>query len=518
MVLEAGVADTVMSGLGDRAGWSPTRALTRTIAVIAAALALCSAALLNGGPFIHPDTVGYTRGPDVAISKLFGPTFSTRWAKTNEGASAGATSQAAPNAVAQTTHDNEVLGGRSIYYGCLAYLGALTGGFWLTIFVQGLAVALLVEIMMRSLRILGLSTYAGVMALLTLATPAPFFVGFVMPDIWAGIAIGALSALFALSRRLTRTDVAVLAAMTAFSALAHNSVVPVLAAMILAGAGLWLIRRETMPRPLAGVAVGSMAIVVALAGAFAFSAMVKHAVGLPPLNPPFLTARVIADGPGTRLVREHCAGSPFAACRYASRLPLDADHFLWGATAKDGVFETVSGPERRALADQDARFALTAARTYPLDQIKASIRNAALQTIDADLSDFNYKPSLRAGFSTTLPPAVYASLQPTAAFRQAWLLEPLWILEVGVTLIALTAIAGAALRTPKAQGAPFEPREALMLAGMIILGVIANGVVCGVLSTLYGRYQARVEWLAPLAAILVILARARSRQASVRLR
>ena len=510
------MAEAVLSGFGGRADWSPTRAFVRAIAIVVAALALSGAAILNGSPFVHPDTVGYTRGPDVAVSKLFGPKFSTVWAKTNEGASAGQPASTA--GAAATASDNEVLGGRSIYYGVLAYLGALTGGFWLTVFVQGLAVAMLVEIMLRSLRVLGLSTYAGVMALLTLATPAPFFVGFVMPDIWAGIAIGALSSLFALSRRLTRTDIAILAAMTAFSALAHNSVLPVLAAMTLAGAGLWLVRRETAPNPTPGLAIGAAAVVIALAGTFAFSAMVKHTVGKPPLNPPFLTARVIADGPGTQYVREHCAGSPFAVCRYAARFPMDVDHFLWGATTKDGVFETITGPERRALADQDARFALTAARTYPLAQIEASARNAALQTLDADLGDFNYKPSLRAGFATTFPASAYAALQPTAAFREAWPLQPLWILQGGVALTALLTIGVLALRAPKAAGANLEPSDALLLAAMIVIGVIANGAVCGVLSTLYGRYQARVEWLLPLAAAMVVMVRMRARGASVRLR
>jgi hypothetical protein len=409
------------------------------------------------------------------------------------------------------------MGGRSIYYGVLAYLGALTGGFWLTVFVQGLAVAVLVEIVLRSLRIVDLKTYAGVMALLTLATPAPFFVGFVMPDIWAGIAIGALSALFALSRRLTRADIAILAAMTAFAALAHNSVVPVMAAMTLAGGGLWLIRRKHASNPAAGLAVGAAAVMIALAGAFAFSAMVKHTVGAPPLNPPFLTARVVADGTGERYAREHCAGQPFVVCKYAARFPMDVDHFLWGVTPKDGVFETADAAERRALSDQDARFAMTAARTYPLAQAEASARNAVLQTVDTDLSDFDYKPSLRAGFASTFPAGPYAAMQPTAAFREAWPLAPLWAFQSAVALISLLAIAGMAARAPQAVDPNREPSDAVLLATMIVLGVVANGVVCGVLSTLYGRYQARVEWLLPLAAAALFLVRARTRAAIVRM-
>jgi len=516
------MAEAVISGFGGRADWSATRALSRTAAIVLAALALSWAAVLNGQPFIHPDTIGYTRGPDVAVIKLFGPRFGTVWGKTNEKQIDHPASAAAPGAKATASAgDNEVMGGRSIYYGVLAYLGALTGGFWLTVFVQSLGVALLVEIALRGLRIMGVSTYAGVMALLTLGTSAPFFAAFVMPDIWAGVAIGALAALFALSRRLTRLDMAMLAAMTAFGALAHSSVVPVVGAMSLAGGGLWLINvrlgRGDAPDPRIGLGVGAAAIVIALAGGLAFSAMVKHTVGAPPLNPPFLTARVIADGPGERYALDNCAGQSFAVCKYAARLPMDVDHFLWGVTPKDGVFETVSSAERRALSDQDARFALAAARAYPMQQAGASARNAALQMVDTDLSDFNYKPSLRAGFASTVPAGPYAAMRTTLAFGEAWPLQALWGLQSAVVIASLVMLAGIGLRAQKVGSAHVEPSDAMIFALLILVGVLANGAVCGVLSTLYGRYQARVVWLIPLATTMLVLVRARARGASVRL-
>ena len=494
----------------------------RAVAVMLAALSLSWAAGLNGQPFFHPDTIGYTRGPDVAVMKLLGPRFATTWAKTDEGPAAKAApaqNGAVGGAKATASYDdNEVMGGRSIYYGFLAYLGALTGGFWLTVFVQGLAVAMLVEIALRALRIMSLATYAGMMALLTLATPAPLFVGFVMPDIWAAVAIGALSAALALSRRLTRLDLLALAAMTAFGALAHNSVVPVLAVLIVAGGGWWLLKRETAPDARPGLAIGAAAIVIALIGSLAFSAMVKHTVGKPPVTPPFLTARVIADGPGTLYARDHCAGQAFTVCRFAKRFPMGVDDFLWGPSIDDGVFQTASSAERRSMAEQDARFALTAAAAYPLQQIAASARNAVLQTVDTDLGDFNYNSHVRGDFAATLPAAPRAALQTSLAYRQAWPLQAMWVLQTGVLLASLLAIGVMAVRAPNTGPALLEPSDALLLATLIVVGVLANGAVCGVLSTLYGRYQARVVWLIPLAAAMLALAQARSQERSVRLR
>ena len=487
--------------------WSPAKSLVRVLVVVLGALSLSWAAAINGQAFIHPDTVGYTRGPDVAVSKLFGPRFTTEWAQKKEGAKAVAAITTPGHAA--SAEDQEVLGGRSIYYGVLAYLGALVGGFWLTVFVQGLAVALLVEIALRGLSLFSLPTYAGVMALLSVATAAPFFVAFVMPDIWAGVAIGALATVFALSRRLRWPDVALLGAMTVFAALAHSSVIPVIAALLFAATVLWLLMRGIPFDPRPGLAVGVLALVVAVAGGMAFSAMVKHTVGKPPVNPPFLTARVIADGAGVRYLHEHCAGKPFAVCQYANRLPMDVDHFLWGTTDKDGVFQTVSADQRRTLSDQDARFAATVAATYPVSQALASLRNAALQTVDVDLSDFNYKPSLRAGFAGTLPAGAYAAQQQTRAFNEGWPIGALSLLQAAAAIAALALIGVYAVR-PMRGSAAIEPSAALTLAILILVGVLANGMVCGALSTLYGRYQARVVWLLPLAAAFLTMARARA--------
>jgi hypothetical protein len=475
----------------------------RAVAVLIAAAALGWAALVNGQPFFHPDSIGYVRGPDVAVMKLLGERFATSWARFDPGAVDQRRPAGAPvTGRTASYNDNEVLAGRSIYYGVIAYLGALTGGFWLTVLIQGLGVAWLAEIILRGLAVTSLRAYGAVIAVLALATPAPFFVGFPMPDIWAGIAIGAVAALFALPGRLKPIDIAALAAMAAFAALAHSSVAPVLLALMLAGGGWRLIRRDA-PDPRLGLAVCALALAAAVAGNLAFTRMVERTAGLPPVTPPFLSARVIADGPGTRFARERCAGA-FVVCRYADRFPMDVDDFLW-APGRAGVFESASSADRRALGAEQARFALAAARAYPLQQALASARNAALQVVDTELSDFNYKPSLRDSLTARTPPATAAVIRRTLAYREAWPLGPLWALQAAATLAALAAAAWLVSR-PRFGIANPDAAPAGLLFALVVVGVLANGVVCGVLSTLYGRYEARVVWTLPLAACALALA------------
>src|SRR5579872_7314218 len=87
----------------------------RVLAVLTAAAALCWPAVINGGPFLHPDSIGYVRGPDVAVMKLVGARFATPWAKFDPGSVDQR--HAAPTAGARTAsyNDNEVMAGRSIY-------------------------------------------------------------------------------------------------------------------------------------------------------------------------------------------------------------------------------------------------------------------------------------------------------------------------------------------------------------------------------------------------------------------
>ncbi len=504
----------------------------RIFAVLAAAVAMMWAALVNGQPFFTPDTQAYVRGPDVAVVKLLGARFASPWARQEPPgahvmpAKAGATPE-------HSYDDTEVLAGRSIYYGALAYLGQLTGGFWLTVFVQGLAVAWLAEITLRAGGQRALPAYAGVMAVLALATPAPLFVADLMPDIWSGVAIGAMALLFALSGRLTRLDLAALAAMTVFAAMAHNSHVLIIAGVMAAGAGLWLVSRLSSrpqrsggpgPRvagatwapgpgsappsgmsggvwtqavdPRRGLAVGALAIACAVAGTLLFAAMVKHSVGAAPITPPFLTARVVADGPGRLYVREHCRDHAFAVCAFGDRLAAtDTDGFLWDEAPRTGVFAVATPATRRALATEQGRFALASTLAHPWLQAQASARNVALQLVQTDLDDFDYKPNVLAELRADLPPAHRARLDASLAARRGWPIAPLWAEQAAVIWLALGVI-GWSLFSRAAPAAPALTRFALLAAA----GVLANTLACGVLSDLYGRYQARCIWVLPLAA------------------
>ena len=484
----------------DRGGDAPNGML-RLLAVLAAAAALCWPALINGQPFFHPDTQAYVHGPGEAVSKLFGRQVGADWSWKAEAAPvASGVGPAAP------ADDAEVLAGRSIYYGVLAWLGDLTGGFWLTVLVQGLAVALLADAVLRGLGARGLAAYGATVAVLALGTPAPLFVSLLMPDIWAGVAVGALAALFALSGRLSRLDTLLLGLMLAFAALAHNSIVLVLGAMLAAGGLLWLIRRRG-PRPALALSLGGAAVAAGVVGTLLFGAVVERTVGKSPLLPPFITARIQADPAGARYVRERCDPAEFVVCRYAARLPLEVDDFLWAADPETGVFWPASAEERRALGAEQVRFAVAVAAAYPVQQVADSTVNAARQLVTTELKDFNYHDRVKQLLRLGLPEGDFARLTRTPAYAETWPVQALWAWHALVLGLCLVAAAALALARPPRSPDHRTHERALVLLGLVVAGVVINAAVCGALSALHGRYEARVMWCLPLATMALVLVR-----------
>jgi len=480
--------------------------LQRALLVAAGALLLCWAALVNGGPFFHPDTVSYVRGPDVAVLKVLGPRFASPWAAQNEGAAARAVSPSGGAAAAPRSYDDkEVLAGRSIYYGALAWLGEVSGGFWLTILCQALAVAYLLDALLRAVGRRSVGAYAAAAAVVAFATPAPLFVALLMPDIWAAVGLGAFALLLAFGRRLRLAESLALSGLMAFAVLAHTSNLLLVAGLIATAPLVRWIAGRRAPRVRTAVLAGAGAIAVGIAGGLAFTFAVIHLAGAKPLSPPFITARLIADGTGARYLESHCPSAGFEACRYRGQRPADADDYLWSLDPAKAVFATATAESRRALSGEQTRVALAVVAADPLGQVAASARNVVQQIGDSDLANFNYKQSVRASLDLSVPPSRLHVFRDTAAYREAWPLGPMqvWYTVVRV-LAAIALLAWLVLSWKRSRTGDDAPVVALRAwTAAVVVGVLGNAAICGALSAPYGRYQARLDWLLPVTALLV---------------
>lgn len=463
-------------------------------AFLLATLSLLWPAFVHGKPFLFADSSAYVRVVDAAVFKTLG--HSTEWTRPGEVERLAKGSQltAAPSRVAPSPSDPEKLDqnrvpllGRSIYYGFLAYVSALTGQFWLLIAVQAIIVAAAILMFVAGTSTRGARKPLWCATLITLflaaTSTAPFFISFVMPDIFTGLAI--LSAAMLLFSPLrTRGLTLFWFLLACAAALFHSSHVLIIAALAGFGALITLAQRSREWSRVGLVLAASLAGVL---GDVVFAKGVDYALGVPPVRPPFLTARLIDDGPGTRFLREHCDSKRFYACEFRERLPLHSDTFLWSSQPSEGVFNTLDPKGKRRLADEQGRFVREVVLAYPGQVLLSTAGSVTRQFGLMRLSEFRDIDLGRAD-------AVEVPASAKIGLRKQGDLAPFVGIYADLSLI-VAIIALMAL--------PLLIRRKLVdgrIAGVIVAGVVVNAMVCGGLSTPHDRYGARVLWLVPLLA------------------
>ena len=245
-------------------------------------------------------------------------------------------------------------------------------------------------------------------------------------------------------------------------------------------------------------ALGELAAIVMIA-VFAQVALNSYLYGKPSLNgerPPFLTARLIADGPGRWYLEQHCSETQFAGCGRLRDLGADSDQFLW---ADDGVWKTSSSDAREQMLREEIPFVLATLRAYPRAELSKSASNFWQQLgafeIGFDPNDWmvqQFDEAFPAGKARFLQSRQVANDLP---FDFISMIQN-WTVVVSLALIVIFGILLWRRWTPRLAG----------LVLVIIPAVLANAFVTGVLSTVEDRYQSRVVWLIPFLAVILIFA------------
>jgi multisubunit Na+/H+ antiporter MnhE subunit len=328
---------------------------------------------------------------------------------------------------------------------------------------------------------------------LTIGSPVAVFASFMMPDIFAGLAILAFGNLIAFHRRLRTPVMFFWFALLLAAQLFHSSITVIVACLCFASLGAAVVFKARISiRTLLTVAA---TVAAALAGEAAFSVSVKVATGSSPVRPPFVTARLVADGPGLEYLKANCPQAPFYLCRFMPTMPTHSDNFLWAPTRPDGLFSAVSEHEKRLIGAEQGRFIAAVLADRPLDVIMSATGSMGEQIKKFGLMEFNYAASGQAtAFDRKLPPDLAQSTKRTMAYLGAMPLDLMEALIIIGLLVAIVSVPIACTRTLP---------EARMLGLLLLLGIIVNAAVCGMLSTPHERYQMRVIWLIPLFAALV---------------
>ncbi len=465
--------------------------------LIAVTIVYMAPALINGGPFFYYDSAAYIENVAKAIAKLWHVSHDTR-------PSLSSTSSNSSFGVGQG--DGIIYSGRSIYYGGLAYAGWITT-IWLPIAVQCLTLAWLTAGQSRLL--LGTSWRRGTLliaAALAFGSSAGAFAGLLMPDIWSGLAVLALALLWSPGDPLTRGPQVVLLAILTFAALSHNSHVALIGILLVACLVLRPLLATSLRPGRAALAVPALALGIGIAGQLAFTATVEATYGHPPLSRPFITAHLVDMGPGTAFARETCPTPAYAICAFVDRLPTDWIAFMFSRSDSDGVFATADAATQHALANEQVSFVLGTLASRPLATVGGLAMDGIRQFWVLTVADVPITRQSQAFLEDSFPPDLTALITATRIYNHpSWATGLTYLIEI-TSLGSALALAIWVFRRGRSAVTPSLYRlETLVL--ICVSGVIANALICGILASPYGRFQARIVWLLPMLVLYILLTR-----------
>jgi hypothetical protein len=495
------------------------------------ALLLLTPTLLNGQPFLNWDTAQYYHyGVQLVgfVTAKIGPTKGPNVLGRSEIAKQQGSgtlddelddsTRTTPNAFDKALIDQKsqaggmaTYGGRSPFYSMWLYSASWAFGLWGVLITQAAATAWI--IWRAATHAAAARRFEAGVAIVTLATlggSAGFVIGFVMPDIYAAVAVICVALFFAYADRMSFVERLGLAAILAVSAAFHATHLVVAAALTLAGIGATrFLRSEKRPLRSRALLATVSALVVAVALQFAFDTAGRAVLGTSPKRPPLLIARLVADGPGRLYLDSVCPETAtFLVCSYRNRSFKSSDEFLWNSA---GVFQTMSVEQRLRLIEEEPRFVTAVAMRYPLSTLKAVVANAVKQFVLVWPAEAWMDP----GVSFSDPALSRADLFQVAPFLSLCvanlgkcvpaLPEALIASSVAITVILSFSLIAAHFvaarrRTTDTQAGDRRYGRAMIFAFLILVGLVVNAGICGAISGPHARYQTRVVWLAVLAA------------------
>ena len=342
-----------------------------------------------------------------------------------------------------------------------------------------------------------------VCCLLAALTTAPFTVAMLMPDLFAPVVVLALFLIGPGRDALAVGEAAWLSVLATIAIAAHLSHLPLAAGLVVVAFLAGLPRRRAMADA-ARVAVPLGAAVALL--------LVTNWVGhgraaLSPNGATFMLARLQADGPATAVIRARCPDAGWYLCAFVDRLPMDANDFLWDADSP--VNRDAQGQPRflggALIAAEAGQIVGETLRVHPLDVVQAMVGNTLRQLVSAGIGDTlgpdNLATALRPRIEQGFPAREVAGFDAGRQARGALLGITGWLapIHAAALLLALPLLALGGWRAWVAGDVP-----ALAFIAFILAGLVGNALATGGLSGVFSRYQARIAWLLPAGAILMM--------------
>ena len=379
-------------------------------------------------------------------------------------------------------------------------------GLWIAVGAQAL---LLAAILWPTARMVAGSARGATIALIAtlIATSLAWHAGQIMPDAFTGATI--LLAWLAARRDPSAPGAPLLWLAAIGASLMHYTHIP----LLLVAAAVTILAAKLFGLAWSGVARRLAAAVVATGFALTiqvgFNARTLERPTVAPMGPLFLYARLNEDGLIAPWLAGHCGrDAPPRLCALAPSLPHSSQRLLWGGEYSPITWLVWHPPRKEDRWPWIDEFAIAnrgAIAERPLAFLANSASGAARQLVRFAVLDDecpNGCHERSGGIAATLVkyrPALLPALDDSRQVRDS---NPKALLRAITTPVAMLAL----LALPFLLVAAWRrrDRDAFALLGVIMAALVANAALAGALSDVHDRYQSRVVWLAPFAALLIL--------------
>lgn len=417
-------------------------------------------------------------------------------------------------------------GDRSALYSLFIYPLHLKLTLWPVVLVQAAMTWYLVRVFFRTFaRAFREEQVVLSVLVLGLCSSAPWFVGQIMPDVFAALLILAIATAVIGQDRLARFDRVAIPLLIAFFITTHLSYL-IIASGTLA---LCLLIRLLSGRPTPPLARVFTKVNISMVAAIAlgvltmlsFNIITKRGATLASTGNVMLLGKLIDQGIALDYMTEACPSRAWPICATLPELkqikaravaqgkPIGAvsDTFLWG-----GPLVQLGG--MTVVSKYASEITNGAMRAYPSQFLQEALRGFLAQTVTFQVGDdmirYNPDTSIHQIIERHFDADTYAAFQSSRQYQQQLHVDRFRIADNVLLGLSALVVAGYLLLHWRSN-VPLAQFTLVVLGGMVL-----NTMVTGALSAVHDRYGSRVSWLVPLIALFIISEYIRNKTGTVR--
>jgi hypothetical protein len=330
---------------------------------------------------------------------------------------------------------------------------------------------------------------------LSLFTGLGWLVGWIMPDLFGPLLYLSIFLLVFAHDTLCTTERIVIGLIAWWGIVSHATHLMLAAGLCLFLVVMLVVQGSGLRQSWRAGRLVAAILLAAIVAQVSLNAYLYGELSLNGNRPPFLMARVIADGPGRWYLQKHCGKSLVVICNRLAKLPDNVDEILWGAQG----WSEASDEDQRELSREEMTVVKGAFREYPREELRIFAAHFFRQLLTYGVYSYDANAWLGESINVAMPGQAGRYLRSRQA--QGTLDEDFFTLVQKRAVIVSLVVIG--LFAMFARG--LWSRRLAGLTAVVIYTVLANAAVTGNLSTVEDRLQARVIWLVPLLACTFIL-------------